>query len=508
MTLLTKGDRSVVSHWLYSSPLILQMSTTESLKPVYAFVDDTDGDIEYAGAQKDWSLARNLQPANVKPAWYDTLHSVTAADGTLFVLYDFEGTFISAHFYVPDTYGLEEFATNFISNCTLDGNLLKPVFDPYIRPESDVALGGSYTYLPDQESTLGAGSHRFQAFGNFSLSLAFDGLFYVPMDLEAARNVSDLVYPIQRNLTMAGDIFEFPYIGNQIALYSIWGVGGIDRPINFSYSIDGGPAINWTTEALTRNDSTITDYLLLQTHYNHSSPSLGSHNLQLELKTDNVLVPLQYAIVQNSMSTIGVNLTASPPTPVTSPFPELSERTHPVVPDIAIAISVAVFFVLIVAALIKHLWLKWARSKRETAPNASGMVVPFLHRPAIMRLAFDAVDSKNRRHRQIANGEGRTVTRKQARGVELPTQAQMTVASLEDRARAPVAPRPPPSPSPLRMEQPSVVPPDPGHPITHTGAQPAYRMHEDAGSVPITTPVPEDEVIDLPPNYSSILGRP
>ncbi|KAF4609420.1 hypothetical protein D9613_012922 [Agrocybe pediades] len=439
---------------------------------------------------------------------------------------EYTGTFLSAVF--TSSSGED----NIISNCTLDGKLLQLdiVFIPQFTSPKRV---DRIICLPGNESTLGAGSHRFQAFSNGSPDLGFDGLFYVPMDFEAVKSVPDLVYPVRRNLTMAGDTFDFPFKGDQAALYTVYGDGGINQPVNLSYSLDGFPPINWTTDSTTLfPDTTITDYLLIQTNF---EPDLSSHTLHVELRTDNVLVPLQYVIVQNSESNSGRNRVAFP---INTSVPGSSASTTPTsaVPSqtsfsagmnptsssagpsqtiraqhhrpgrdtviyISVSVSVALILVFLGAVLVRRQRMKRARSHLFKAPNASGMILPFVERPSILRLTFDAVDSKNRRRMGIANGPERGRIGKRARNGEHPGPQMASVASVQSRV-----PRPPPTPPhpPQQMDQ-TTTPMAPVPAIAPT--QPTYRFHEDAGSVRTTTPVPEEEVIDLPPNYSSILSR-
>ncbi|KAF9541983.1 hypothetical protein CPC08DRAFT_770510 [Agrocybe pediades] len=65
------------------------MSTTKSLRPAYAFVDYTDGDIVYDGPQRNWFPFPDLQVnPGVRPFWYNTLHSAGSV-GRASMSYDF-----------------------------------------------------------------------------------------------------------------------------------------------------------------------------------------------------------------------------------------------------------------------------------------------------------------------------------------------------------------------------------------------------------------------------------
>ncbi|KAF9537832.1 hypothetical protein CPC08DRAFT_756432 [Agrocybe pediades] len=471
------------------------MSSTESVKSAYVFVDDTDGDILYEGPQKNWLSTSQLHDQlGTSPFWYNTLHT-TGGGSPTFLSYEFNGTFVSAHF--ASTAG-----EDVISNCTLDGKLLQTVF-----AQRSSEVDDSITCLPGKESTLGAGSHRFQAFSSGKPNLGFDGLFYVPIDLQSVERVVDLAYPVRRNLTMAGETFDFQFNGSAAALYTVYGVGGVDRPLNLSYSIDGGRSINWMPNTLPQGSGTITDYLLIQT----SILSIGdeSHSLHLELSTDNVLVPLQYVIVQNSGSTLDsdVNLAAVPTAPVTSSasitatFAGPSQTSsagapaqphrpaHNTVTYISVSISVILILVLLSALIIKRQRMKRARSNLDMAPNASGMIIPFLDRPGMLQLTHNVLDLKYSRRNRVTNTEGRS-TGKRGRNVEHRARAEAVgLASVENRALPPQI---------AQATPPAVIAPA----IART--QPTYMIHEDAGSVRTTTPVAEDEVIELPPNYTSI----
>ncbi|KAF9546039.1 hypothetical protein CPC08DRAFT_381861 [Agrocybe pediades] len=138
---------------------------------------------------------------------------------------------------------------------------------------------------------------------------------------------------------------------------------------------------------------------------------------------------------------------------------------------------------------------KRARSNKEAAPNASGLVVPFSDsRPSGPRSTYNALEKHDIRYTRVTNGDGRN---KQRRGIEdgvalaestfvqgtRPTPGPSNLPHIAQTGRSPV------------VTEPAVV-----------SSQPRYRMHEDAGSVRSITPE-EDEVIDVPPNYSSIVSR-
>ncbi|KAF4609421.1 hypothetical protein D9613_012923 [Agrocybe pediades] len=480
------------------------MSITPDLQPGYVFVDDSDYRLEYNSPQvDDWYSATTQTtsfPAGTRPPLFNTLHVQTVENTEGTISYSFNGTFVSAHFMTVDVLANAFGKSGPTTNCTLDGQLLQHTFNTY--PAGPDSEGG------------------FIVFATGTSGLGFDGLFYNPFNFKGVQeNIfdSDLVYPIQRNLTMSGDTFDFHFTGSRAALYTVYGVGGIDQPVNLSYSVDGGPSIDFSLRPIA--DSTTTaDYLLIQTDIHTKGEP---HDLHLELNTGNVsmpvLVPLQYAIVQNAESTIHLDLDVVPPTSAVTSAATLGSTTttgslaknHKVGRNSIIYISVSLSATLILIVLgtlliLRRRWMSRTRSNEDRAPNYSGMIAPFLvERPSIVRLAFNAVDSKNsRRMRVVANGERRAG--KGARGVDRPPV--QTTGLVSSHVRAHPAPTPPPQPpahSP-QMEE-TTQPTAPAHAIA--APHPTYRIHEDAGSVSTTTPVPEEEVIDLPPNYSSILGR-
>ncbi|KAF9549922.1 hypothetical protein CPC08DRAFT_823390 [Agrocybe pediades] len=495
------------------------MPTTE-FQPAYVFVDDSDDGFEYGGGKEDWlyvTQTTSLFAPETRPPWYDTLHVQLTPNSEAFMAYDFNGTFVSAHLATVLAEGAMEPPNTPIRNCTLDGKLLELVTKHYSGPNPE--SGALATCFPGKDSGLGAGSHRLEVFSSGSPGWGFDGLFYIPLNIEEVKNTTDLVYPIQRNLTTAGETFDFQFNGTRMALYSVYGTGGITHPVNLSYSIDGGPVINFRSDNISRKD-TLTDYLLIQT----DRYSYGSHDLHLELGTGSVsvpvLVPLQYAIVQSSAVTAGANLTVVPPTSVGSSTGNTVASAGPTQSSssarslgkkpplgrgtaiyISVPLSAVLIIVLVTAILLRRRRLKSARSHLDKAPNNSRMILPFVGRPSILRLTFDAVDSKNRRRIRVANAADPECTGKRAQGVEYPAAQMVSLASV--RSRAP-APPPAPPPPPRQMEL-TTTPMAPVPAIAPN--QPTYRIHEDAGSVRTTTPVPEEEVIDLPPNYSSILSR-
>ncbi|KAF4622176.1 hypothetical protein D9613_009644 [Agrocybe pediades] len=162
---------------------------------------------------------------------------------------------------------------------------------------------------------------------------------------------------------------------------------------------------------------------------------------------------------------------------------------------IAVSLTVTLTFIILGAVIIMR---RRARPRPNPAPNASGLILPFSDRPSVMRPTYNVPSEKQDSWRtRVANGDGST---KRRRGIEDTVAVVAGSSTLHGTHRPPV-----PSHLP-HMEfqggQNTIVSERTVAP-NHT----RYRMHEDAGSVRSMMPVEEEEVIDVPPNYSSIVSR-
>ncbi|KAF9557375.1 hypothetical protein CPC08DRAFT_764607 [Agrocybe pediades] len=469
----------------------------------YVFVDDSDPSIMYSGTQSSWVATSHMSVGPVlavgsnRSPWYGTLHRALADGASL--SYSFSGSFISAHFLGG--------AQAAISSCTLDGN-----------SQAVIASGNDVVCLSDPPQPSGQHTLTIVIQNNTS----FDGLYYVPGDSEQANASMDKVITLKANLSTAGDAYDFTFNGRSLALFSVFGSGGIDGAAHISYNIDGGTPLNFTWNK-TGNDNVVQDQAIVQT----AQYPAGGHTFHLEIlsvdNSKNITVPIDHVVVQNSLSTSNLQLDTIPPGQgsnsagipqpststlsiprhsSTSSIPQPSSTSSNPPPSttaqpsshrlqrgamVAIGVVVPVVLILIIVGIVILLRKRRASTRLEKSRDLdiipdSEIITPF----------------------QVS---GNTPTSDSRTAMQPPSKLRGLYTAQHEKQGTSSALSPMSQDGTGTSQASAASPSDSAPSANASPVQAIYRIHEDGGSIVQTGQQSTSQVIDMPPVYSTLLGH-
>ncbi|KAF4612985.1 hypothetical protein D9613_010733 [Agrocybe pediades] len=380
---------------------------------------------------------------------------------------------------------------------------LRPAFASMIFPavsSVDPSIAGQ---VP---STANAAEHSHSLLHHAAGRLPyFDGFFYTPsnatytseaQELDLAYNPSQAV-----SLNMSGDSspytlsspgenFDFYFNGTSLAVYYVTFVGN-NVPDNLSYTVDGGPAINFTVVNPATPNPTYNQLILQTPQY-----APGQHHLNLKFLgpagKDQTLYFNLY-IVQNNPDTRKLAPSPLPPVDIsiaqpTGPTPSpavntstLESTSHHTTQKTIVAIAVTLSAVLALF-ILSVLYIKRHRSRRRHSP--------------LVNVSCIEEDVGLRTSRGTRCHDSEDVSK-----------VIRLVPPSHDHTRVAALPLPlPASPAPAAVAAPTATPALPA--AEGATVEPLYMIHEDGGSVHETIdPQGQRQVIHLPPVYSSYFGR-
>ncbi|KAF8883657.1 hypothetical protein CPB84DRAFT_1850929 [Gymnopilus junonius] len=207
--------------------------------------------------------------------------------------------------------------------CTIDGQ-------PQLVSSLDTLGGAQCT----SNRTLHDGSHQLvigldgTGSGSSGLSLFFDGLMYAPSS--SATTTGDVFITSDPSLNLGQTTeatewhWDFDFIGYSMSLYINYNSELSVVRTNGSYTIDGNGPYNFTT-ADPLFSSTAPQLLVQTPRYD-----LGSHKFHLDYTHENEIIPFSFygIMVQNTTSTVDLGLQVVPPVPSSTP-PASSTSTSP-----------------------------------------------------------------------------------------------------------------------------------------------------------------------------------
>ncbi|KAF4613258.1 hypothetical protein D9613_010745 [Agrocybe pediades] len=510
----------MISFTLTTSPVLATHTAyimSEDIPQV--FVDDSDPSIVYRG-QDAWAVQTGIPTAPLpfnlpaRAPFYGTMHQV---EGSGSFSYIFNGTAIHALF---ETGGND----SFISSCMLDGKEQKADLFPVL--EGTLCEWGD---ISDGQHNLTVSVFRDRNKILTTVIPYLDGLFYTPSDTMLLQEVDIAYGPLHGNNTSGG--FEIPgesvdmnFNGSvpaqertSMAMYITFSWGD-NVPVNLSYTVDGGPTINFTVDNPSTAVSAV-DQLILQT----PQYAQGQHHLHVDFLgpgSDVQSLAFDHFFVQNAPHTRKLALAPFPPinssniTSTAQPDPSSTDNTSTIesashhTPQrtiVAIAGTLpAVLTVLILSLLyMKRRSLRRNHATRNAGDGSEVTVTPFIPGIFARRLMYPSskrmLDSVPDLPRVAGNV----------------SKANRLVPPSHNPTRTSALPEPIPvsTPTPALTRTPIAVPvptAPPALPAAQDGTEePIYRIHEDGGSVheASSTAPGQRQVIDLPPLYSSNFGR-
>ncbi|KAF4612997.1 hypothetical protein D9613_010747 [Agrocybe pediades] len=445
--------------------------------PLQLYVDDSDPSITYITSEVEyWTRPTGLLTAPqrlISPGrtpWYGTLHQALGPTSLSFM---FNGTYIHAVFLGADK--------SLVNQCLVDG---KP---QYINTRVGEVFCA--TTVPDGPHNL-----TITVRGSSFTPASFDGLFYVPSPSTTISKDVDVTFPLvalNASLTPGspvelneGDGVDFDFTGQSIALYSDISTSSLGPLSELSYNIDDEPAVDMGLNSSTLVNTLSPGQLFLQTR----QYAYGQHRFRMQLTKHGGYMPftIDQIIVQNSPTTLNLALEAVPPLQpaITSSRDANSASTAPPSNSASIDIrgpgdrigrggivAMAVLLPLLLLGILLGTIFLIRRSKQRKSYlqiHAYGgnishdEVRPFI--PSILMRTMVPPSSKD-------------VTQSQKHSAGTGT------SSITSRTRSQI--------------------PTLG---STTSTTTIYRVHEDGGSV-AETGTPDQQVIDLPPVYSTLLER-